>query len=100
MIFYSIIFALSLGGVVAIVRKHEEEFHAFNFAQFMERLCAEIASLWQTHFRDWSFSFLEKRLRGARIWMLKIESMLFRTAHKLRGLKEKNGNNDTPNDKN
>lgn len=97
MIFYSLIFILSVGGIAAIVRRNPEEFASFNFAEFMESLVAETKAVWHAHLRDQSFTFLEKRLRGARIWVLKTENMLFRTAHKLRGIKEKNANGNGTN---
>ena len=76
---------------MTIVRRNPEEFASFNFAEFMENLVAEAKEVWHAHLRERSFIFLEKRLRNVRIWALKTENMLFRTAHKLRGIKEKNG---------
>lgn len=92
MIFYSIIFLLSAGGIIMIIRRNREEFAAFNFAEFMDGLVEDAAETWHSHLRERSFTFLEKRLREARIWVLKTESMLFRTASKIRGIKERNGN--------
>lgn len=93
MIVYSTIFILSIGGIIAIIRRNRDEFAAFNFANFMERLVTDAVATWHSHLRERSFTFLEKRLRNVRIWALKTESFLFRTAHKLRGIKEKNGQN-------
>ena len=100
MIFYSIFLLLSVGGILAIIRRNRDEFVAFNFAEFMEGLVADAVALWHSRLRDQSFTFLEKRLREARIWVLKTESMLFRTAHKLRGIKERNGNGNNENGNN
>mgnify|MGYP001615737762 CR=1 FL=1 len=80
-----------------IIRRNREEFAAFNFAEFMEGLIDDAAEAWHSHLRERSFTFLEKRLREVRIWVLKTESMLFRTASKLRGIKEKNGNANNEN---
>lgn len=86
--------------MAAIIRRNREEFAAFNFANFMERLLADAMATWHSHLRERSFTFLEKRLRNVRIWALKIESFLFRAAHKLRGIKEKNGQNGGTNNGN
>lgn len=86
-----------MGGIVTIIRRNREEFAAFNFANFMESFVADAVALWHSHLRERSFTFLEKRLRNVRIWALKAESFLFRTAHKLRGIKEKNGQNGAMN---
>ena len=92
MIFYSIILLLSAGGILAIIRRNREEFTAFNFAEFMEGLQADAIALWHARLKDQSLLFMEKRLRGTRIWVLKTEHVLFKAAKKLRGIQEKNGN--------
>ncbi len=92
MIFYSIIFILSVGGIITIVRRNPQEFASFNFAEFMENVVAEAKAVWHAHLRERSFTFLEKRLRNVRIWVLKTERLLFNAVHGLRGIKEKNGN--------
>ena len=92
MIFYSIILLLSAGGILAIIRRNRDEFVAFNFAEFMEGLQADAVALWQARIKDQSLLFMEKRLRGTRIWALKTEHALFKAAKKLRGIQEKNGN--------
>ena len=90
MIFYLLIFILSVGGIATIVRRNPEEFASFNFAEFMENLVAEIKTVWHAHLRERSFTFLEKRLRNVRIWVLKTERLLFNAVRGLRGIKEKN----------
>ena len=80
--------------VIAIRRK--EEFYAFNFAAFMENLQQEAGAIWHAHFIEYFFVLLEKLLRNARIWLLKTESRLFKILHRLRGIKEKNGNGYLP----
>ena len=92
MIFYLLIFILSVGGIATIVRRNPEEFASFNFAEFMENLVAEIKTVWHAHLRERSFTFLEKRLRNVRIWVLKTERLLFNAVRGLRGIKEKNSN--------
>ncbi|KKS95172.1 hypothetical protein A3B05_00385 [Candidatus Giovannonibacteria bacterium RIFCSPLOWO2_01_FULL_43_160] len=92
MIFYSIFLLLSVGGILAIIRRNRDEFVAFNFAEFMEGLQGDVVSLWHSHIKDQSLLFMEKRLRGTRIWALKTEHALFKAAKKLRGIQEKNGN--------
>lgn len=98
MIFYSIIFVLSLGSVVTIVRRNRGEFRTFNFADFMDRLVLEARDIWHSHFHESFFSFLEKRLRGARVIVLKAETRLLRAATRLRGIKEKGGNGNGGNE--
>lgn len=95
MIFYSIIFILSVGGIAAIVRRNPEEFKSFNFAEFMENVAAETKDVWHAHLRERSFTFLEKRLRNVRIWVLKTERLLFNAVRGLRGIKEKNGHTNS-----
>ncbi|OGF64568.1 hypothetical protein A2661_01200 [Candidatus Giovannonibacteria bacterium RIFCSPHIGHO2_01_FULL_45_24] len=97
MLFYLIIFLLSVGGIIMIIRRNREEFVSFNFAEFMDGLVDDAAEAWHSHLRERSLTFLEKRLREARIWVLKTESMLFRTASKIRGIKERNGNPENGN---
>ena len=92
MIFYSLIFILSVGGIVTIVRRNPQEFTSFNFSEFMENVVAETKEVWHAHLRERSFTFLEKRLRNVRIWVLKTERLLFNAVHGLRGIKEKNSN--------
>ncbi|MDP3935145.1 MAG: hypothetical protein Q8Q46_02950 [Candidatus Giovannonibacteria bacterium] len=98
MIFYSIILLLSAGGILAIIRRNRDEFTAFNFAEFMEGLQADAVALWHARIKDQSLLFMEKRLRGTRIWALKTEHALFKAAKKLRGIQEKNGNGANGND--
>lgn len=97
MIFYSIILLLSVGGILAIIRRNRDEFTAFNFAEFMEGLQGDAVALWHAHIKDQSLLFMEKRLRGTRIWALKTEHALFKAAKKLRGIQEKNGNGNNEN---
>ena len=92
MIFYSLIFVLSVGGAVTIVRKNRDEFEAFNFAEFMDRLVLDARDIWHNYFHESFFLFLEKRLRGTRVFFLKAETRLLRAANRIRGIKEKNGN--------
>ena len=92
MVFYSIILLLSAGGFLAIIRRNRDEFEAFNFTEFMEGLQADAVALWHARIKDQSLLFMEKRLRGTRIWALKTEHALFKAAKKLRGIQEKNGN--------
>lgn len=92
MIFYSLILVLSLGGVITIVRINRDEFEAFNFADFMDRVVLEIRGFWNENLHESFFLFLEKRLRGARVVVLKAETKLFRASNRLRGIKDKNGN--------
>ena len=95
MIFYSILFVLSAGGIITIIRRNRDEFEAFNFAEFMEKLVSEVSNLWHAHLKDMSLLFVEKRLRETRIWALKTEHALFKAARKLRGIQEKNGNGNS-----
>jgi len=106
MAFYLSIFFLSLVGLVVIIFRHREELIAkseeaaargetMNFAVFMERLCANIASLWHSYLRARSLVLLEKLIRRIRNLVLKVENLLFRTIHRLRGISngEKSGQN-------
>ena len=93
MIFYALIFVLSVGGVVTLVRRNRYEFASFNFADFMERVISDARDFWRENFHESFFSFLEKRLRGTRVVFLKAETRLFRAANRIRGIKEKNGTN-------
>ena len=97
MIFYSIILLLSIGGVVTIIRRNRAEFEAFNFAEFMEKLAAELNDLWHLRWRGMVLGFTEKRLHNIRILALKTENKLFHAAKTLRGIKEKNGNGSNGN---
>ena len=98
MIFYSIIFALSVGGVITIIRRNSAEFEAFNFAEFMEKLVTELSDLWHLRWRGTLLGFTEKRLHNIRILALKTENKLFHAAKILRGIKDKNGNGASGND--
>ncbi|OGF75098.1 hypothetical protein A2926_03410 [Candidatus Giovannonibacteria bacterium RIFCSPLOWO2_01_FULL_44_40] len=93
MIFYATIFILSVGGIAAIIRRNREEFAAFNFAEFMEKMVREIKDFWHLHLRDQLLGFTEKRLHNVRILALKAETRLFRAAKALRGIKERNVQN-------
>ncbi|MBI2020956.1 hypothetical protein HYS99_00395 [Candidatus Giovannonibacteria bacterium] len=94
MIFYSIIFFLSVSGGVAILIKNREEFEAFNFSSFMNELESEIRSSWQSYFKPNLLLYIEKRLHGIRIFFLKAENKLFRITRRIRGIQENgNGNN-------
>ena len=97
MIFYSLIFILSLGGVITIVRINRDEFEAFNFADFMDRVVLELRDFWHENLHESFFLFLEKRLRSARVIVLKTETRLLRASNRLRGIKEKNGNGNNGN---
>jgi len=92
MIVYSLIFVLSIGGVLAMLRRQRQEFGQLTFADFMENLLGEIREIWETRLRDKFYLFLEKRLRGIRIIFLRVETKLSRALARLRGIKEKNGN--------
>ena len=97
MIFYSIIFVLSAGGVAVLIRRNREDFAAFNFADFMDGLVSEAMAFWHSHLRDQLLGFTEKRLHNIRILALKAETRLFKAAKALRGIKERNGNNENGN---
>ena len=92
MIFYSILFILSLGGAVTIIRRNRDEFENFDFAEFMEKLVTELSDLWHLRWRGILLGFTEKRLHNIRILALKTENKLFHAAKILRGIKDKNGN--------
>ena len=97
MIFDSFIFVLSIGSIVIIVRRNRDDFEAFNFADFMDKLVLEMRDVWHNYFHESFFLFLEKRLRNARVLFLKAETRLFHAANRVRGIKEKNGNGSNGN---
>src|SRR3989338_9504936 len=99
MAFYIIIFLLSISGVVAILIRNRREFAEFNFATFMEGVEEQAAIEWQNIIKPKALLALEKRLRGARIWLLKAENLLLRATRCIRGIYENgNGNGENSND--
>lgn len=94
MLFYAVLFLFSSVGMLIVARRNYELFYASNFSQFMEVLQKETANLWHIHLRERSFVFIEKSLRGLRIWFMRMENRLLKATHLVRGIKEKNGNSD------
>lgn len=90
MILYSVIFILSAGGMMAIAMRNREEFRVFNFAAFMENLQKESGIFWKQYLRERTFLTIEKVLRTLRIWFLRMENLMLKIMHRVRGLKDKN----------
>lgn len=91
MIIYFIIFILSLSGISVIALRHKEEIMEFNFAIFMNNAIGKFLEWWYYEAHADFFKFLEKFLRRSRIWVLRVESFLFRKVHVVRGISERNG---------
>lgn len=94
MIIYFIIFILSLSGISVIALRRKEEIMEFNFATFMNNAIEKFLEWWYEEAHAYFFKFLEKFLRRSRIWVLKVESFLFRKVHAVRGISERNGSSN------
>ena len=92
MLIYFFIFFVSMGGILVIVLRHREEIAEFHFATFMESITAKFVKWWHEEANSYFLKVLERFLRKSRILVLKIESFLFRKAHAIRGISERNGN--------
>ncbi len=77
-----------MGSLAILIRNHED-FEAFNFSIFMSELEADVRSKWHAAIKPNGLLFLEKRLRGIRILVLKTENLLLRTSRRVRGIYEK-----------
>jgi|SRR3989344_532504 len=99
MLVYFFIFFVSMGGISVIALRHREEIVEFHFATFMENITAKIVEWWYSEAHSYFLKVLERFLRKSRILVLKVESFLFRKAHAIRGISERNGNGNGHDDK-
>lgn len=105
MIFYIILFLLSLAGLFYFIFRYRNELteqyevflmdHPANFAHFMTDISNEFYGIWNTHLRGQLLLFIEKRLRWFRIILLRIEHFLFRATHRVRDASNRNTNSTT-----
>lgn len=100
MIVYFFIFILSAGGISVIALRRKEEISQFHFATFMENMISRVSEWWYLEAHAYFLKILEKYLRKSRIWVLKVESFLFRKARAIRGISERNSNGNEHNDNN
>lgn len=98
MIVYFFIFILSMGGISVIALRRKEEIIQFHFATFMENMISRASEWWYLEAHAYFLKILEKYLRKSRIWVLKVESFLFRKARAIRGISERNENGHNDND--
>ncbi|MEK7559741.1 MAG: hypothetical protein AAB522_00355 [Patescibacteria group bacterium] len=94
MIVYFLIFILSTGGISVLALRRKEEIAQFNFATFMDNIVSKILEWWYSEAHSYFLKILEKYLRKSRIWVLKMESFLFRKARAIRNISEKNENSN------
>ena len=76
--------------MIAIALRHRDEFYAFNFAAFMENVQKESGLLWHQHLRERTFLIIENILRALRLWFIKMENLILKSLHRIRGIKERN----------
>lgn len=101
MLIYFIVFILSLSGISVVAIRHKDQIAEFYFAAFMESLISNFKEWWFSEAHSYFLKLLEKYLRKSRIFVLKIESFLFRKVHAVRGISERNKNgNGTHNEEN